>query len=53
MEHSDYTTSVKVGLDPVVAAGLDRWRQNCPTINRASLVNQVLFKWLKDEKAWD
>jgi hypothetical protein len=53
MSYPDATSQVKVGLDPVVAAGLDRWRQNCPTINRASLVNQILYKWLKDEKAWN
>ena len=41
---------LKVGLDPKVVDGLDSWRQHCPTINRASLVNQILLEWLRQKE---
>ena len=48
MESSEAQT-LKVGLDRTVVAGLDRWRLNCPAINRTALVNQILLSGSKKE----
>lgn len=51
--NSDQKDRTMVGLDPCVTHGLDRWRQNCPTINRSALVNQILLEWLNEKDVWE
>lgn len=42
--------TIKVGLDQEIVKGLDRWRDDCPTINRTALVNQIILEWLREKK---
>lgn len=39
-------TAVNVKVDAGIVKGLDEWRQDCPSVNRSALVNQILQDWI-------
>ncbi len=51
--HEDMIKPSRVEIDAPIVRLLDQYRMNCPTINRSSLVNQILLEWAQKNATVD